>query len=271
MDLGLDGKVAIVTGATANIGRAVALELARERAVLIAVGRDAAAGARLVDEARALGAADAAFLAADLLEAGSAGEVARLAQDRFGGVDVLVNNVGGNEAFGLFAESDPESWRKDIDITLGTVLSVTRAVLPLMIGRGAGRIVNMGSTAGLVGDYMLPVYSAAKGAVHAFTRVLAKEVGQHGITVNCVAPYSTLSDDPASFSQGSRFHPEGGFFTRMLNAVDPGEIDKMRRDGPLGRTTAKPEEVAAAVLYLVSRQAAFVTGQTLCVDGGVLL
>jgi NAD(P)-dependent dehydrogenase (short-subunit alcohol dehydrogenase family) len=271
MDLGLNGKVTIVTGATANIGRAVALELAREQAALIAVGRDAEAGARLVEEARTLGAADAVFLAADLLESGSAGRIAQLAKERFGVVDVLVNNVGGNEAFGLFAESDPDSWRKDIDITLGTVLSVTRAVLPLMIAHGAGRIVNMGSTAGLVGDYMLPIYSAAKGAVHAFTRVLAKEVGQHGITVNCVAPYGTLSDDPAAFSRGSRFHPEGGFFTRMLAAVDPADVDKMRRNGPLGRTTAKPEEVAAAVLYLASRQAAFVTGQTLHVDGGVLL
>jgi NAD(P)-dependent dehydrogenase (short-subunit alcohol dehydrogenase family) len=271
MDFGLSGKVAIVTGATANIGRAVALDLAREQAKVIVVGRDAEAGARVVDEALALGAADAVFLAADLLEPGAAGKVAKLAEDRFGGVDVLVNNVGGNHAMGLFAESDPDSWRKDIDITLGTVLAVTRAVLPLMIGRGGGRIVNMGSTAGLVGDYMLPVYSAAKGAVHAFTRVLAKEVGQHGITVNCVAPYATLSDDPAAFSRGSRFHPDGGFFPRMLADADPAEIDKMRRNSPLGRTTAKPEEVAAAVLYLASRQAAFVTGQTLHVDGGVLL
>jgi 2-hydroxycyclohexanecarboxyl-CoA dehydrogenase len=271
MDLGLNGKVAIVTGATANIGRAIALELAREGATVIAVGRDTEAGARVVGEAQMLGAANTVFLAADLLEPNAAGRIAQLAQDRFGGVDVLVNNVGGNEAFGLFAESDPDSWRKDIDITLGTVLSVTRAVLPLMIGRGSGRIVNMGSTAGIVGDYMLPVYSAAKGAVHAFTRVLAKEVGRHSITVNSVAPYGTLSDDPAAFSRGSRFHPEGGFFTRMLSEVDPSETDKMRRNGPLGRTTAKPEEVAAAVLYLASRQAAFVTGQMLRVDGGVLL
>src|SRR6202034_1487043 len=112
------------------------------------------------------------------------------------------------------------------DITLMTLLRMTRAALPQMIARKAGRIVNIGSTAGTVGDYMLAVYSAAKGAVHAFTRVLAKEVGQYGITVNCIAPYATLPDDPAVFSSGSRFHPEHGFFTRAFANVAPGELAK---------------------------------------------
>jgi NAD(P)-dependent dehydrogenase (short-subunit alcohol dehydrogenase family) len=266
MDLGLAGKVAIVTGATANIGRAIALDLAREGALVVAVGRDEAAGARLVT------AADGntlVFHRDDLLDADAPGRIMDAAS-ALGSVAVLVNNVGGNVGAGLFAQSDPATWQGDIDITLMTTLRMTHAVLPGMIAQRFGRIVNIGSTAGLVGDYMLPVYSAAKAAVHGFTRVLAKEVGQHGITVNCVAPYGTMSDDPAAFSTGSRFRP-GGFFSEAFRDSAPEDAAKRARQGPLDRSLASPEEVAAAVLYLASARAGFSTGLVLTVDGGTLL
>jgi 2-hydroxycyclohexanecarboxyl-CoA dehydrogenase len=270
MDLGLRGKVIIVTGATANIGRAIALDFAAEGAKVVAVGRDEQAGERLLTQARARGAEAAVFVRADMLDRASPAKILEAA-DRLGALQVLVNNVGGNVGAGLFVNSDPESWQGDIDITLMTTLRMTHVTLPGMIARKAGRIINIGSTAGLVGDYMLPVYSAAKSAVHGFTRVLAKEVGQHGITVNCVAPYGTLSDDPSDFSSGSRFNAQNGFFRKAFAQTSPEDAAKRQRTGPLTRSLAKPAEVSAAVLYLASSRADFTTGQILTVDGGTLL
>jgi 2-hydroxycyclohexanecarboxyl-CoA dehydrogenase len=270
MDLGLAGKVVLVTGATANIGRAIALDFASEGAKLIAVGRDVQAGERVIAQALTQGAQAAVFVPADLLDPASPKRIVQAAE-QFGPVSILVNNVGGNVGAGFFVDSDPQTWQGDLDITLMTTLRMTHALLPGMIARRSGRIINMGSTSGLVGDYMLPVYSAAKGAVHAFTRVLAKEVGQYGVTVNCVAPYGTVSDDPAAFSQGSRFHPNNTFFREKFGQTSPADNAKRRRTGPLTRQIAKPEEVSAAVLYLASSRADFVTGQILTVDGGTLL
>jgi 2-hydroxycyclohexanecarboxyl-CoA dehydrogenase len=270
MDLELAGKVTIVTGATANIGRAIALDFATEGAKLLAVGRDEQAGERLIADALTRGAQAAVFVRADMLERKSPARVLEAAS-RLGPLDVLVNNVGGNVGAGFFVDSDPESWQADIDITLMTTLRMTHAALPGMIARKAGRIINIGSTAGLVGDYMLPIYSAAKSAVHGFTRVLAKEVGQHGITVNCVAPYGTLSDDPTDFSSGSRFNAQTGFFWKAFAQTSPADAAKRQRHGPLTRSLAKPKEVSAAVLYLASSRADFMTGQVLSVDGGTLL
>ena len=235
----------------------------------MAVGRDVEAGARVVDQARARGAAAAIFVPADLLDRTSPKHILDAAW-ALGPVEILVNNVGGNVDSGLFVDSDPEKWQGDIDISLMTTLRMTHAVLPGMIARKAGRIINIGSTAGLVGDYMLPVYSAAKAAVHGFTRVLAKEVGPHNVTVNCVAPYGTLSENPEDFSTGSRFHAKG-FFMTAFNDTPAEDLAKRGRSGPLPRQLARPEEVSAAVLYLASSRAGFVTGQIMAVDGGTLL
>lgn len=270
MDLSLAGKVAIVTGATANIGRAITLELANEGARIVAVGRDREAGDRLIADARARGAQDAVFVAADLLDP-EAPQAILDSASALGPVDVLINNVGGNVDQGFFADSDPTKWMADIDLNFGTVLRMTHAVLPTMIDRRSGAIVNVGSTAGLVGDYMLPVYSAAKGAVHSFTVVLAKEVGQHGIRVNAIAPYATISTDPAAFSKGSRFHPESGLFSSGADSIRDEDKALRQRRTFVGKPFASPEEMSGMAAFLASPRASFITGQVYPIDGGSLL
>jgi 2-hydroxycyclohexanecarboxyl-CoA dehydrogenase len=183
---------------------------------------------------------------------------------------VLVNNVGGNVDLDAFVDSKPEAWAADIDLNLTSTLHCTHAGLPGMIHRSSGRIVNIGSTAGLIGDPMLAVYSAAKGAVHAFTRVLAKEVGKHGITVNAIAPYGTIPDDPENeVRTGSRYHPDGLFPRLMQTRSDV--FMAMGRRTVLERQLARPSEIGAAAVYLASDGAEFVTGEILAIDGGTQL
>ncbi|WP_234800045.1 SDR family NAD(P)-dependent oxidoreductase [Mycolicibacterium diernhoferi] len=266
LETGLSGRTAVVTGANANIGRGVALALAAEGAKVVVVGRDRVQGERVCNRLLDAGAPEVLWQGCDVTDREAVGLMAEAVRDRFGTVDVLVNGVGGNVGMDAFADSDSASWREDIDLTFVSTLNCTHAFLPTMISRGRGRIINIGSTSGIVGDPLLAVYSAMKGAVHAFTRVLAKEVGVHGITVNAVAPYSTFPDGEDAISTGSRWHPTGIFARLMEDRAE--ELASIGRRTLLERQFAHPREVGAAVVYLASEAAAFVTGQVLSVDGG---
>lgn len=271
MDTGLSEKVVIVTGSTANIGRAIALAFADEAARVVLVGRDEEAGRRVSALARERGAADVYWRAADVTVETEVSELIEGVTDRFGQVDVLVNNVGGNSAITPFVSSTPDQWRADIDINLVSTLLCTHRVLPHMLKRGSGRIINIGSMAALIGDPHMAVYSAAKGAVHSFTRVLALEVGKTDVTVNAIAPYGTVPRDLATeTSSGSRFNPDTGLFMQQATSGSEDRA-RFRRTAALGREFAFASEVAAAGVYLASEQAAFVTGQVLQIDGGVSL
>jgi 2-hydroxycyclohexanecarboxyl-CoA dehydrogenase len=156
-------------------------------------------------------------------------------------------------------------------LNFGSTLNCTHTVLPGMIAQASGRIINLGSTAGLVGDLNLAVYSAMKGAVHSFTKILAKEVGPPGITVNTIAPYATFPEDPArDASTGSRFHPTDGLITQAV-ATRWDELSTLRSPhGPPTRI-GPPSEIGAAAVYLASDAAAFITGQILAIEGGTLI
>jgi 2-hydroxycyclohexanecarboxyl-CoA dehydrogenase len=278
MDSGLADQVVVVTGGSSNAGLATVLAFARERARVVVVSRDQAAGDRAVARALEAGAADAVWIGADVTQPEQANALATQVLDKFGRIDVLVNNVGGGGVvdFKPFWETTPEDWKADIDMTVISMFACTRAFLPQMIEQGpGGRIVNIGSISGIVGDLDLAVYSAAKGAVHMFTKILAREVGQFGITVNCVAPWGMMPPDPnEDTSPGSRWRPGVGNFAR-IGLMDESRREDWKANTLLGQALDRPmvltSELAEAVIYLTSVASAFTTGQILVLDGGLTI
>jgi 2-hydroxycyclohexanecarboxyl-CoA dehydrogenase len=250
----LEGKTAIVTGAGRGIGRAIALALARE-------GCQVGVADLLADSARAVAAEVEALgvkglsLPADLTRRADVTRMAQEAQAQFGQVDILVNNAGWDR-MGLFLETDEDTWDRIIAVNLKAMLYVCRAVLPSMVARGAGKVVNIASDAGRVGSSGEAVYSATKGAVIAFSKALAREMARHRITVNAVCP--GLTETPLLQS----LRDQSPKMERILEAVT--------RATPLGRV-ASPEEIAGAVVFFASPEADFVTGQTLSVSGGLTM
>jgi 2-hydroxycyclohexanecarboxyl-CoA dehydrogenase len=250
----LEGKTAIVTGAGRGIGRAIALALARE-------GCQVGVADLLADSARAVAAEVEALgvkglsLPADLTRRPDVTRMAQEAQAQFGQVDILVNNAGWDR-MGLFLETDEDTWDRIIAVNLKAMLYVCKAVLPSMVARGAGKVVNIASDAGRVGSSGEAVYSATKGAVIAFSKALAREMARHRITVNAVCP--GLTETPLLQS----LRDQSPKMERILEAVT--------RATPLGRV-ASPEEIAGAVVFFASPEADFVTGQTLSVSGGLTM
>lgn len=246
-------RIALVTGGAGGIGRAIAHALADDGRS-VAVGDLRAAEASEVAAEIQRGGAEAVGVGLDVTDAGSvAGAVERVGAE-LGPIEVLVNNAGWDELH-PFLETDEPFWDRVIDVNYKGCLRVTRAVLPAMVERRFGRVVNIGSDAGRVGSSLESVYSGAKGAVIAFTKTIAREVARSGVTANTVCPGPTrtpLLEQMAERGPGGRL------------------IESLERAVPM-RRLGEPEDVAAAVAYLASDRAGFVTGQTLSVSGGLTM
>lgn len=246
LDSGLAGKKVLVTGGSRGIGRAIVELFAADGAEVAFFYRgDSAAGQEVVAAAAAQGWAVEAEQV-DVVDSAAVGAAVERLIERWGRIDVLVNNAGviRDNLLGLLGDEDV---RLVLETNVGGVFNVTRAVVPHMISKRAGKIVNLGSVSGEKGGRGQTNYAASKGAIIAFTRALAVELASRRITVNCVAP--------------------GVIETEMSAAVRElaGEEIKARI---LLRRFGQPREVAYAVWFLASRFADYVTGETLHVDGG---
>ena len=246
-------RAAIVTGAGRGIGRAIALALARESSVAVAdlLGEEAREVAGEITEAG--GRATAVEL--DVTDPASVAEGVRAATGALGPLQILVNNAGWDE-LRPFTDTDEAFWERVLDVNFKGALRMTHALLPGMIADGFGRIVSIGSDAGRVGSSLESVYAGAKGGLIAFTKAIARESARHGVTANTVCPGPTDTPMLAGIAAA------GGDAERVIGA--------MTRAVPM-RRLARPEEVAAAVVFFASEQAGFVTGQTLSVSGGLTM
>jgi len=245
----LEGRAALVTGGASGIGAATARRLAAEGARVAVADLDE-------DGARAVAAElDGAAVHLDVADAASCRAAAGAAVAALGApLDVLVNNAG-TDRFAFFVHTDEALWDFVLGVNLRGVLAMTHAVLPSMHERGGGAIVNVASEAGRVGSQGSATYSAAKAGVIGFTKAIARESARYGVRCNAVAP--------------------GPIETPLLNAAPAmlGELGARLKQGMVDATamrrSGQPEEVAAAIAYLASDDASYVTGQTLGVSGGL--
>ena len=245
----LDGRHALVTGASRGIGRAVALAFAAEGAsvALNFAGNVAAAEAVRAEIESAGG--KAILVPADVSDENAVEDMVKTVTEAFGSIDILVNNAGITRD-GLLLRMKEEDWDAVLNTNLKGVFLCTKAVSKFMMKKRYGRIVNMASVVGVTGNASQANYAAAKAGVIGFTKAMAKELASRGITVNAIAP---------------------GFIRSDMTDVWPDKVkEAMLAEIPLGRA-GEPADVAKAALFLASDQAAYITGQVLTVDGGMVM
>lgn len=251
---GLGDKVVIVTGGGGGIGGATCKRFAEAGAKVAVFDIDLAAARRVAASITEAGGVAQAF-PCDITDHDAAREAVESAEAALGAVGVLVNNAGW-DVFRLFKDSTPAEWQKLININLVGALNMHHAVLPGMLARRRGRIVNIASDAARVGSSGEAVYAACKAGLIGFSKTLAREHARHGITVNVVCPGATNTNLFADFKRG---------------AGNPEKLDEaFRRAVPMGRI-GEPEDLPGAILFFSSDDAAFITGQVLSVSGGLTM
>lgn len=245
----LEGKVVLVTGASKGIGEAVSLGLAREGADLVLVSRSIKEDSDLVREVKKMGRS----VLVKQVDVGDIDQVTAMvdhAVEAFGRVDALFNNAGISKPAILW-KMTPEQWEDVIRINLTGPFYCMQAVAKPMMEQKSGSIINVTSSAGLLGTIGQVNYTAAKGGIHALTKSAAKELARFGIRVNTIAPMAE---------------------TEMTQTIahDPKFMEKYLQRIPLGRF-GQPEEIAPAVVFLASDESSYITGQTICIDGGMVM
>lgn len=244
----LSGKVALVTGSTRGLGRAMAERLAAEGASIVVTGRDGRRAQEVAEQLVAQG-HQAIGLALEVSDAASVANALNEIEERLGPVDILVNNAGINRDM-LLVRMDEEAWEEVMRVNVTGAYRLAKGVLRGMMKRRWGRIINVSSVVGLIGNPGQTNYGASKAALIGFTKSLAREVASRGITVNAVAPGFIQSD--------------------MTDALSAEQKERLAEKIPMGRI-GRPEEVASCVAFLASDDAAYITGHTLVVDGGLAM
>jgi NAD(P)-dependent dehydrogenase (short-subunit alcohol dehydrogenase family) len=246
MDMGLTGKVALITGASQGIGKACAQALAKEGCSVVICARRKETLEKAVEEIKTEG-TQVLGIQADVAKVSDITNLVAKTIEKFGRIDILVNNAG-FFPIKMFEEMSQEEWQQVIDINLTGTFLVSKAVYGHMADEGHGKIINVTSAAGRLGGAGLVHYSAAKAGVIGFTRALAREGAQAGIQVNAIAP-GIIETDTA-------MHTFPGF-----------ALKEYLKSVPLGRL-GKDEDVVGLLIFLCSEQSGYITGQTFAIDGG---
>ena len=273
MDLGLKCKTVIVTGGSGGIGHGLVVEFAREGANVISASRDVATGEKIAARAKDQGCAGAVVpVGTDVTDPASIEAMMKIAHERFGPVDVLVNNAGGVGSTSAFEDLDDKTRRWEIALNIDGVVNCTQAVAKDMLLRGTGSIINISSNSSLLGEAAQNIvhYGAVKGFVNSFTKLLAFEWGPKGVRVNTIAPGWIVPHTNEDIAEGSFWNrldlgtPEG-----MQQAMDAGALFNMS-NMPI-RRLGRPEDMANLTMFLASEASSYITGQLISVSGGVYM